>query len=143
MRTEEPTPAEVLERRLVAVPAAASIQLEIANAVVRANKELFGRGPTRARVIVQGNVVVCVLADCLTVPERTLVRNGRSEAVAMLRREMNSVARPKLIRILEELTGRRVVAYTEGIDLEAAEQVATFTLDEPVGALPAESSSPA
>ena len=117
------------ERALAAVPAASSLQLEIGNAVVRANKELFGRGPTKARVIVHGDVVVCVMADCLTTAERTLVQHGRHAAVVALRAEMNEIARPQLTRVVERLTGRRVSAYTNGIDVEAAEQTATFRLD--------------
>lgn len=115
--------------QLVPEDPAKPVRLEIANAIVRANKELFGRGPTKARVIVERDIVFCVLADCLTTAERTLVQNGRSERVALLRHEMDAVARPKLIRIIEELTGRHVSATTTGIDLEAAEQVVTFTLD--------------
>lgn len=129
MNSDGQTRAHAAERRLAAVPVASSIQLEIANAVVRANKELFGRGPTKARVIVQDDVVVCVMGDCLTTAERTLVQNGRRETVALLRHEMHSVACPRLTRIVERLTGRRVAACTAGIDLDAGEQVATFRLD--------------
>lgn len=119
-------------RQLAPADTATPSRLAIANAVVRANKEMFGRGPTKARVIVDQNVVMCVLADCLTTAERTLVQNGRSERVALLRHEMNAVARPKLMRIVEEVTGRRVTATTAGIDLEADQQVTTFTLDGPL-----------
>jgi uncharacterized protein YbcI len=124
MRRDDPA-----ERRFAAVPDTSSIHLEIANAIVRAHKELFGRGPTRARVSVDGSTVVCVLGDCLTTAERTLVQNGRGEAVAQLRNEMHNVARPTLMRIIERLSGRRVAACVAGIDLEADEQVATFRLD--------------
>lgn len=124
MRRDDPA-----ERRLAAVPDTSSIQLEIANAIVRAHKELFGRGPTRARVSVHGSTVVCVLGDCLTTAERTLVQNGRRDSVAQLRNAMHNVARPTLMRIVERLTGRRVAACVTGIDLEADEQVATFRLD--------------
>ena len=114
--------------RLMPEAPATPLRLAIANAVVRANKELFGRGPTKARVIVQRDVVVCLMADCLTTAERTLVQSGRSERVALMRHEMNTVARPTLIGIIEDLTRQRVTATTAGIDLEAAEQVLTFTL---------------
>jgi uncharacterized protein YbcI len=124
MRRDDPA-----ERRLTAVSDTSSIQLEIANAIVRAHKELFGRGPTRARASVHGSTVVCVMGDCLTTVERTLVQNGRHESVAQLRNEMHDVARPTLMRIVERLTGRRVAACVSGIDLEADEQVATFRLD--------------
>jgi uncharacterized protein YbcI len=117
---------------LTSVPTAYSLQLEIANAVVRANKDLFGRGPTKSRVIIQGDIVVCVLADCLTTAERTLVNNGHLEVVARLRNQMQGVARPKLTSIVEGLTGQRVVACTTGIDLQAGEHVVTFRLDGPV-----------
>jgi len=129
MNSSKPVSSEVAERRLTAVPAASSMQLEIANAVVRANKELFGRGPTKARVIIHDDIVVCVLADCQTRAERTLIQNGRREAVARFRNEMHSVSYPKLTRIVEGLTGRRVAACTTGMDLDADEQVLTFRLE--------------
>ncbi len=131
MNSSEPASIDASERSLTAVPGASSLQLEIANAVVRANKELFGRGPTKARVIIHGDIVVCMLAECQTRAERTLIQNGRHEAVAQFRNEMHSVACPKLTRIVEALTGRRVAACIPGIDLEADEQVLTFRLDGP------------
>jgi uncharacterized protein YbcI len=131
MNKDSPASAHAAERTLAAVPAAASIQLEIGNAIVRVNKELFGRGPTRARVIIQGNAVVCVLGDCLTTAERTLVQNGRREPVTQLRNEMSEIARPKLTRMVEGITRRRVVACVTGIDLDADEYVATFMLGGP------------
>jgi uncharacterized protein YbcI len=129
MSSDDEASANAAERRLAAVPTGSSIQLEIANAVVRANKELFGRGPTKARVILQSDVVICVMGNCLTTAERTLVQNGRREAVALLRHEMHTVACPTLARIVERVTGRRVVACTAGMDLDADEQVSTFRLD--------------
>jgi uncharacterized protein YbcI len=131
MNSGEPASIDAAERGLTAVPAASSLQVEIANAVVRVNKELFGRGPTKARVIIHGDVVVCVLAECQTRAERTLIQNGRHEAVAHLRQEMHIVACPKLTRIVEQLTDRRVAACIPGIDLDADEQVLTFRLGGP------------
>ena len=119
-------------RRLVSDDSGTPLRLAISNAVVGTNKELFGRGPTKARVIIQREIVVCVLADCLTTAERTLVQSGHSDRVALLRHEMNTVARPKLISLIEGLTGLSVIATTAGIDLEAGEQVTTFTLDGPL-----------
>jgi uncharacterized protein YbcI len=131
MNSNDPAPVDAAERSLTATPAAPSIQLEIANAVVHAYKELFGRGPTKARVVVQRDIVVCVLAECQTRAERTLIQNGRHKAVAQFRNEMHSVACPKLTRIVQGVTGRRVGACIPGIDLEADEQVLTFRLDGP------------
>ena len=131
MDTNELAPARATDRTLTALPTATSPELEIANAIVRVNKELFGRGPTKARVIIHGNLVVCVLADCLTRAERTLVQHGRHEVVAAARYEMHRVARPELIRAVERLTGERVATCVTGIDVEAGEQTATFRLDAP------------
>jgi len=132
MDTNELAPARATDRTLTALPTATSPELEIANAIVRVNKELFGRGPTKARVIIHGNLVVCVLADCLTRAERTLVEHGRHEAVVAARLEMHSVARPQLVSTVEGLTGRRVVACTSGMDVAAGEQTTTFRFEAPL-----------
>jgi uncharacterized protein YbcI len=131
MNSNELASIDATERSLTPVLAASSIQLEIANAVVRAHKELFGRGPTKARVIIHNEIVVCVLGECQTRAERTLIQNGRHEAVAQLRSEMHNVACPYLTRIVEGLTGQRVAACIPGIDVDADEQVLTFRLDGP------------
>jgi uncharacterized protein YbcI len=45
----------------------------ISNDVVRILHAQTGRGPTFAKTTISGDLVVCVLADTLTVGERTLV----------------------------------------------------------------------
>src|SRR5919202_5287371 len=93
-----------------------TLSLSIANSIVHAHKQLSGRGPTKARAVIRDNVVTCVLADALTTAERTLVQHGRPDAVARLRYELHLASRPTLIRVVEELTQRRVVAFASGID---------------------------
>src|SRR3954464_8061996 len=88
-------------------PLAASIS----TAVVHLFTEHTGRGPTRARTTIDGDLVVVILLDGQTKAERTLVRAGRDESVLELRRVFQETMRDELVEAVERLTGRTVQAF--------------------------------
>ena len=90
-----------------------------------------GRGPTRARATISENLVVVVFEDALTRGETTLVAAGEVDAVARQRRLFDQVMRPDAIRVVEELTGRRVRSLMS--DFDPANNLATsvFVLEAP------------
>jgi len=104
----------------------------VARATVRVHRWHAGRGPTKARAFFRHDVVVAVLENALTVTERSLVADGRREAVARLRIELNAVMRPSLARSVEALTACRVVACMSATDIEAGTTSIVFVLDRPV-----------
>jgi len=54
-----------------------SVLMELSNTMVRIYKELFGRGPTKARSHWAGpDAVTCFLEDTLTPAERNLLKMG-------------------------------------------------------------------
>ena len=83
----------------------------IANLVVRVVSEYTGRGPTRARSHISGNLVCVVLEDTLTKGERSLVRDGLGEQVHDMRKAFQMTMRGELVTGIEEITGRRVIAF--------------------------------
>jgi uncharacterized protein YbcI len=107
------------------------VLLEISNAIVRLYKECFGRGPTKARTIYQGDVVVCVLRGGLTVAERTLYERGRGESVLRLRSEFQEAVRERFTDAVEEIVGRNVIGFMSGSQLDPEMSVEVFVL-EPV-----------
>ena len=70
-----------------------------------------GRGPTFAKTTISGDLVVCVLADTLTVGERTLVENGQAQSVLDTRKLYQKAMRPDLTAAVETHTGRKVIAF--------------------------------
>ena len=83
----------------------------ISTAVVHAFAEHTGRGPTRARTTIDGDLIVVILKDGQTKAERALVRAGRGDAVLQLRRVFQEAMRDDLVRIVERLTQRTVQAF--------------------------------
>lgn len=86
----------------------------ISNVIVGLYKRHYGKGPTKARTYFQGDVITCILSGCLTRAEETLVEAGHEDAVDHARRVIQKAKRDDFVRAVEEITGRRVVAFMSG-----------------------------
>ena len=73
----------------------------ISTAAVQLLHENTGRGPTKAKTLINDNLVTIVLADTLTKGERKLVENGHSERVIELRHDYQLVMRDELVALVE------------------------------------------
>lgn len=93
------------------IPTGGRLHAAISNAVIRVVAEYTGRGPTRARTILNGDWVMVVLEDALTKGERKLAETGRGAFVVETRRTFQSAMREDLSTAIEDLTGRRVIAF--------------------------------
>jgi uncharacterized protein YbcI len=111
-----------------------SLNLAISNAIVSLVREYTGRGPTKARTIVNGDLIVVVLEDSLTKGEQMLVNKGETEGVLTMRRQFQYAMRDDCVVKVAELTGRRVVAMLSANHIDPDLAVETFVLD---GARPA------
>jgi uncharacterized protein YbcI len=78
---------------------------------VRLVGDYTGRGPVRARSYYDGDLVSVVLQDTLTRGERSLVVSGKGDLVLQTRRAFQSAMREEAIAGVEELTGRKVMAF--------------------------------
>lgn len=101
----------------------------LANAVVRCYRRLAGRGPTTAKVIYHGDIVVVVLQGILTIGERTLVADGRQAAVRQLRDAMNEAMNAELTGVIEAQTGCHVVAAMSSNDVDHDLAAELFVLE--------------
>lgn len=96
-----------------------SVRAEISREMVRLYKELFGRGPTKARTEFAGpDIVVCSLENTFTPAERSLVEMGEHQRLRDTRMYFQSATHDKFTEIIERLTGRRVRAFISGLDAE-------------------------
>jgi uncharacterized protein YbcI len=116
-----------------------SLNLAVADAVVRAQRDVAGRGPTRARAFGHDNVIVVLMEDALTEAERSLVAGGRDEAVLSFRSELQETMRRDLAREIEALTGRRVRAVMSSSHIGPDLAVVIFVLDRPPASVTAQS----
>ena len=106
-----------------------TLAASISSAVVHLFTEYTGRGPTRARTTIDGDLVVVILQDGLTKAERALVRAGKREEVLRLRRVFQDTMSDELIAAVERLTQRRVQAFMSANHTEPDAAAEIFLLD--------------
>jgi uncharacterized protein YbcI len=111
-----------------------SLLMEVSNTMVRLYKELFGRGPTRARSNWAGpDAVVCVLEETLTPAERNLVKMGEHQRLRDTRMFFQYATVREFCEPVEQITGRKVRAFQSSIDTEADGQAVEVFVLHPEG----------
>jgi uncharacterized protein YbcI len=100
----------------------------IADMTVHLLSEYTGRGPTRARTHLSGDLVAVVLQDNLTKGERSLVRDGEEERVLQTRQAYQRTMREDLAAGVAKLTGREVVAFMSANHIDPDVAVEIFIL---------------
>jgi uncharacterized protein YbcI len=100
----------------------------IANEIVRLQSEYYGKGPTKARVRVDGDVIVVVLEETFTPAERTLIERGEAEGIQDIRRRFQRAMADQFTAIVEQATGRKVRSFFSDTDLANDISVEIFIL---------------
>jgi uncharacterized protein YbcI len=103
-------------------------QADVSTALVQLYRRFYGRGPTRAKTISDGNVITTVLADIFTTVEQTLVDRGRHDLVTGVRVAFQDAMRHEFVATVEAHTGREVASFTSGVDIEHGIATETFIL---------------
>ena len=108
----------------------ASVSLEM----VRIYKDAFGRGPTRCRADWAGpDLLVCTIEDSFTRAEQRLAEMGEHQRLRDVRMFFQHSSEKELKRPVEEILGRRVRAFTSGIDTEQDVAVEVYLLEPSSG----------
>jgi uncharacterized protein YbcI len=105
----------------------------ISTAAVQLLHEYTGRGPTKAKTMINDDVVTVLLADTLTRGERKLVDAGYSNRVLQLRHDYQLTLRNELIACVEGQLDRKVIAFMSQNHIDPDLAVEVFVL-EPDGA---------
>jgi uncharacterized protein YbcI len=93
------------------------LMVELSNGMVRLYKDLFGRGPTKARTSYAGpDIIVATLENSLTRPERNMAAAGDHERLRELRSYFQYQAEAEFRAVVERVTGRTVRAFVSGMD---------------------------
>jgi uncharacterized protein YbcI len=106
----------------------------ISNGMVRIHREAYGRGADRVRTIMDGNYVVSFLDGIFTPAERTLISAGEADAVSETRLAFQRAMRAEFVRVVEEATGRKVIAFLSQTHIDPDLAVETFVLEGRDGA---------
>jgi uncharacterized protein YbcI len=106
------------------------VLLELSNEMVRIYKEIFGRGPTRARADWAGrDALLCTLEDSLTPAERKMAEIGEHQRLRDTRMFFQHVCEADFRASVERITGRKVRAFVSGIDTETDVSSEVFYLE--------------
>jgi uncharacterized protein YbcI len=104
--------------------------LQISNAMVRLYKEAFGRGPTSARAqFIGSDTLIVVLEDSLTVMERNQLAFDQRRRLRESRLEIQDAMEHKLRAAVEDVLGRRTVAFISGVDPRRDVSIELFMLE--------------
>jgi uncharacterized protein YbcI len=101
----------------------------ISTSTVQLLHEYTGRGPTKAKTLINDDVVTVVLADTLTKGERKLVDTGRSDRVLQLRHDYQLIMRNDLVRVVERQLHRKVIAFLSQNHIDPDLAVEVFVLE--------------
>ena len=107
-----------------------SIREELANGIVRFYADKFGRGPTQARSYVEDTHATVLLGDVQTTVERTLTAHGHDVLVREMRRCVKAAFRDEIVEVVEQVTGRQVVAMHSDHDPASNTSVYVFLFAE-------------
>ena len=100
----------------------------ISTAAIQLLHEYTGRGPTKAKTLINDDVVTVLLADTLTKGERKLVDNGHSDRVLQLRHDYQVVMRDDLTAVVERQLDRKVIAFMSQNHIDPDLAVEVFVL---------------
>jgi uncharacterized protein YbcI len=93
-------------------------------------KELFGRGPTKARTHFAGDdTLLCTLQSSMTPAERNLAALGEHRRLRDTRMFFQYAAEQSFCETVEKITGRMVWAFVSGIDVAHDVSSEVFYLD--------------
>ena len=102
---------------------------EINNGAVRVLREYTGRGPTKARSVIDDNIVTILVGDTLTAGERRLVETGKADHVLSTRHQYQLVMRDDLVKVVEDALDRKVIAFMSDNHIDPDYGVEVFVLE--------------
>jgi uncharacterized protein YbcI len=124
---------ERMEQSAVDEAVRPSVRADLSRAMVSLHKECYGKGPTKARTVIDGDVVVCILEGGFAKAELTLRDSGRADAVVQEREALQQALRGRFVGTVEALTARSVRTFISGIDLARETSAEVFVLEPTAG----------
>jgi uncharacterized protein YbcI len=109
---------------------------QISTGLVQLHSRYYGKGPTKAKTHMVNDTVISILRGGFTTVERTLIEQGNVDAVYSMRRSFQMAMEEQFTTVVQEATGRKVIAYMSQIHHDPDLAVEIFVLE------PAETTSP-
>ena len=104
----------------------------ISTKIVGILREHYGRGPMKAKTYVLDDLVVCVLRNGFTPHEKTMIDQGEPDRVVEMRHHFQRMMGMRYKEEIEELTGRKVVAFLSQAHVDPDITLEAFVMDGPL-----------
>ena len=88
-----------------------TVLANISRRIVQLHKEFYGKVPTKAKTYYYDDLVVVLMRGGFTRVEETLLQSGRGESVKQQRSDFEQAMGDPFRQVIEEETGRKVVAF--------------------------------
>jgi len=106
---------------------------EISTSIVAILREHYGRGPMKAKTYALDDILVVVMRGSgLTPLEQTMVDSGQPQRVVNMRHEFQHMVSQRFTNTIEELTGRKVLAFLSQAHVDPDLTVEIFFIDGPL-----------
>jgi uncharacterized protein YbcI len=105
----------------------------ISTSIVKMMREHYGRGPLKAKTYALDDIIVCVLRGSGFTPlEQTIMDSGDGSRVIAMRENFQEMMATRYKSMIEELTGRTVMAFLSQAHVEPDITLEVFFIDRPL-----------
>jgi len=105
----------------------------ISTNIVKILREHYGRGPMKAKTYALDDIIVVVMRGSGFTPlEKTIMDSGEPARVIAMREDFQRVMATRYKQTIEELTGRKVVAFLSQAEVEPDITLEIFFVDGPL-----------
>ena len=111
-------------------PTKGALEAEVANSVVRFQREQQGRGPVEVRVHLVGDMILVRCTGIFTPTETHLsaTEEGR-RLIKSARQELRSIHQAEIESVIAEIVGCKVIRSYCDVDVQVAEQMEVYVLE--------------
>jgi uncharacterized protein YbcI len=105
----------------------------ISTSIVGILREHYGRGPMKAKTYALDDIIIVVMRGSGFTPlEKTIMDSGDPDRVIAMREDFQRVMAGRYSETIEQLTGRRVVAFLSQAHVEPDITMEVFFIDAPL-----------
>ena len=102
----------------------------ISTSIVGILRDHYGRGPMKAKTYVLDDIIIVVMRGSgFTVLEQTIMDSGEPDRVIAMREDFQRVMRRRYEQSIEDLTGRKVLAFLSQAHVEPDITMEIFFVD--------------
>jgi len=114
-------------------PVGGHLLAAISTSIVGILREHYGRGPMKAKTYVLDDIIVVVMRGSGFTPlEQTIMDSGDPNRVIAMRENFQSVMAARYRETIEELTGRKVLAFLSQAHVDPDITMEIFFVDGPL-----------